>query len=45
MQQRDDYQRQMRINIDGLQFAKEQRGDRPVLDSFFNVEKVIDPAR
>lgn len=45
MQQRDDYQRQMRINIDGLQFAKEQRGDRPVLDSFFDVEKVIDPAR
>lgn len=45
MQQRDDYQRQMRINIDGLQFSKEQRGDRPVLDSFFDVEKVIDPAR
>jgi len=45
MQQRDNYQRQMRINIDGLQFAKEQRGDRPVLESFFDVKKVIDPAR
>lgn len=45
MQQRDDYQRQMRINIDGLQFAKEKRGDRPVLETFFDVDKVIDPAR
>lgn len=45
MQQRDDYQRQMRINVDGLQFAKEERGDRPVLESFFDLKKVIDPAR
>jgi len=45
MQQRPEYQRQMRINVDGLQFAKEERGDRPVLSSFFDVEKVIDPAR
>lgn len=45
MQQRSGYQRQMRINVDGLQFAKEERGDRPVLGSFFDVEKVIDPAR
>lgn len=45
MQQGDEYQRQMRINVDGLQFAKEERGDRPVLDSFFDVQDVIDPAR
>ncbi|MGP9606076.1 polysaccharide deacetylase [Glutamicibacter sp. AOP33-2CA-4] len=45
MQQRDDYQRQMRINVDGLQFDKEQRGDRPVLKTFFDVEEVIDSAR
>lgn len=45
MQQRDDYQRQMRINVDGLQFDKEQRGDRPVLKSFFDVAEVIDSAR
>ncbi|MFJ5108794.1 MULTISPECIES: polysaccharide deacetylase family protein [unclassified Glutamicibacter] len=45
MQQGDEYQRQMRINVDGLQFAKELRGDRPVLGSFFKVEDVIDPAR
>lgn len=45
MQQTDDYQRQMRINIDGLQFEKEKRGDRPVLSSFFDVDKVIDKAR
>ncbi|GAA1412362.1 hydrolase [Glutamicibacter uratoxydans] len=45
MQQTDDYQRQMRINVDGLQFAKEKRGDRPVLSEFFDVDKVIDPAR
>ncbi|WP_426736195.1 polysaccharide deacetylase family protein [Glutamicibacter sp. 2E12] len=45
MQQGDEYQRQMRINVDRLQFAKELRGDRPVLGSFFKVEDVIDPAR
>ncbi|MEF9981200.1 MAG: polysaccharide deacetylase [Glutamicibacter sp.] len=45
MQQGDEYQRQMRINVDGLQFAKELRGDRPVLGSFVKVEDVIDPAR
>ncbi|KSU66738.1 hypothetical protein [Arthrobacter sp. NIO-1057] len=45
MQQRPEYQRQMRINVDGLQFAKEEKGDRPVLGAFFDVEKVIDPAR
>lgn len=45
MQQTKDYQRQMRINVDGLQFAKELRGDRPVLSDFFDVKKVIDPAR
>ena len=45
MQQTDDYQRQMRINVDGLQFAKEQRGDRPVLSTFFDVDEVIDKAR
>lgn len=45
MQQGDEYQRQMRINVDGLQFAKELCGDRPVLGSFFKVEDVIDPAR
>lgn len=45
MQQDGSYQRQMRINIDGLQMAKEQRGDRPVLETFFEVEDVIDPAR
>lgn len=45
MQQGQDYQRQMRINVDGLQFAKEEKGDRPVLGAFFDVEKVIDPAR
>ena len=45
MQQGDNYQRQMRINVDGLQIAKEQRGDRPVLETFFNVQDVIDPAR
>ena len=31
MQKGDGYLRQARINIDGLQFAKEKRGDRPVL--------------
>lgn len=45
MQQGEEYQRQMRINIDGLQFSKERRGDRPVLESFFKVDDVIDPAR
>ncbi|MDR4533792.1 polysaccharide deacetylase [Glutamicibacter sp. PS] len=45
MQQGEKYQRQMRINIDGLQFAKQRKGDRPVLDDFFDVDKVIDPAR
>lgn len=45
MQQTDQYQRQMRINIDGLQFAKEKRGDRPVLSAFFEVDEVIDKAR
>lgn len=45
MQQTDEYQRQMRINIDGLQFEKEQRGDRPVLSAFFEVDDVIDDAR
>ncbi|WP_313811972.1 polysaccharide deacetylase [Glutamicibacter sp.] len=45
MQQTDDYQRQMRINVDGLQFAKEKDGDRPVLSEFFDADKVIDPAR
>lgn len=45
MQQVGGYQRQMRINIDGLQFAKEKAGDRPVLANFFDVDKVIDPAR
>lgn len=45
LQQTDEYQRQMRINIDGLQFAKEKRGDRPVLSAFFDVDEVIDEAR
>lgn len=45
MQQTNEYQRQMRINIDGLQFEKEKRGDRPVLSAFFDVEDVIDEAR
>lgn len=45
MQQVGGYQRQMRINVDGLQFAKEKAGNRPVLSSFFDVDKVIDPAR
>lgn len=45
MQQGAGYQRQMRINIDGLQFAKELKGDRPVLSTFFDVKTVMDPAR
>lgn len=45
MQMGDGYLRQARINLDGLQFAKEKRGDRPVLKSFFDVKQVIDPAR
>ena len=45
MQKGEGYLRQARINLDGLQFAKELRGDRPVLRPFFDVEKVIDPAR
>ncbi|GAA4380741.1 polysaccharide deacetylase [Paeniglutamicibacter cryotolerans] len=45
MQQGDAYQRQARINIDGLQFAKELKGDRPVLKTFFDVKKVIDKDR
>lgn len=45
MQQVGGYQRQMRINVDGLQFTKQQTGDRPVLSSFFDVDTVIDPAR
>ncbi len=45
MQQGRDYQRQARINVDGLQFQKELRGDRPVLKEFFDVEDVMDPAR
>ncbi|RAX47858.1 polysaccharide deacetylase [Arthrobacter sp. AQ5-05] len=45
MQPGDSYLRQARINIDGLQFAKEQRGDRPVLKCFFDVKDVVDPKR
>lgn len=45
MQQTNEYQRQMRVNVDGLQFAKEKRGDRPVLSHFFDVDEVIDKAR
>jgi len=45
MQQGKEYQRQARINVDGLQFAKEKRGDRQVLKDFFDVDAVIDPAR
>ncbi|MBV1778968.1 polysaccharide deacetylase family protein [Paeniglutamicibacter sp. ABSL32-1] len=45
MQKDADYLRQARINVDGLQFAKEERGDRPVLKNFFEVKKVIDPRR
>lgn len=45
MQMGDSYLRQARINLDGLQFSKEKRGDRPVLKTFFDVKKVIDPAR
>ncbi|MDO5742910.1 MAG: polysaccharide deacetylase [Micrococcaceae bacterium] len=45
MQKGDKYLRQARINIDGLQFAKEKRGDRPVLKHFFEVKDVIDADR
>ena len=45
MQMGDSYLRQARINVDGLQFAKEKRGDRPVLKHFFDVKDVIDPNR
>lgn len=45
MQKGDKYLRQARINIDGLQFIKERSGRRAVLGDFFDVEKVIDPAR
>ncbi|MFL4472793.1 polysaccharide deacetylase family protein [Paeniglutamicibacter sp. MACA_103] len=45
MQTGGRYLRQARINVDGLQFAKERRGDRPVLKNFFDVKKVIDPRR
>lgn len=45
VQKGESYLRQARINIDGLQFAKEQRGDRPVLKHFFDVTDVIDPDR
>lgn len=45
MQQGKTYQRQARINVDGLQFAKEKRGDRQVLKDFMDVDSVIDPAR
>lgn len=45
MQQGAGYLRQARINIDGLQFEKEKRGDRPVLKYFFDVKKVADPQR
>lgn len=45
MQRGDAYLRQARINLDGLQFAKEARGDRPVLKHFFELKDVVDPDR
>ncbi|WP_417215433.1 polysaccharide deacetylase family protein [Arthrobacter sp.] len=45
MQLTDDYLRQARINVDGLSMAAALKGKHHVLGKFFNVKKVIDPAR
>lgn len=45
MQLTDDYLRQARINVDGLSMHAALNGKRHVLDQFFDVQKVIDPAR
>lgn len=45
MQKCDTDRRQTRINLDGLQFAQEKRGNRPVLVAFLDVKKAIDPAK
>ncbi|HXD28199.1 MAG TPA: polysaccharide deacetylase, partial [Arthrobacter sp.] len=45
MQLTDDYLRQARINVDGLSMHAALQGKHHVLDRFFDVRKVIDPAR
>lgn len=45
MQITDDYVRQARINVDGLSMAAALKGKHHVLEKFFDVKKVIDPAR
>ncbi|WP_372698380.1 polysaccharide deacetylase [Arthrobacter sp. JSM 101049] len=45
MQLTDDYLRQARINVDGLSMAAALKGKHHVLGKFFDVKKVIDPAR
>lgn len=45
MQLTDDYLRQARINVDGLSMHAALQGKHHVLDQFFDVRKVIDPAR
>jgi hypothetical protein len=45
MQKTDDYLRQARINVDGLRMASDLAGKGNALKPFFDVKKVIDPAR
>ncbi|MDN6300140.1 MAG: polysaccharide deacetylase family protein [Micrococcaceae bacterium] len=45
MQLTDDYVRQARINVDGLSMNAALKGKHHVLEKFFDVEEVIDPAR
>lgn len=45
MQLTDGYLRQARINVDGLSMAAALKGRHHVLGKFFDVKKVIDPAR
>lgn len=45
MQLTDDYLRQARINVDGLSMNAALKGKHHVLEKFFDVKKVIDPAR
>jgi len=44
-QQGAGYQRQARINVDGIQFDRQLNGPRHILTSFFDVASIIDPAR
>ncbi|MBE8848689.1 hypothetical protein G9440_11220, partial [Enterococcus durans] len=37
-----DYYRNARINIDGIRFAADLKGENPILDQFINVKEVYD---